>query len=318
MHDTIQLGVSLYSFSGEYVKQRRNLEGCIKSAGKLGFKAVEIVAAQMVPGYPNPSDEWLDWFSGQLRDNGLAPTCWSAYIDMGMRTDRDMSREEIMQFTYNDMLYAKKAGFPMVRTQHSIGPEIFEAMLPACEQLGVMLTIEMHHPHHPGVPVWEKYIELMHKYPEHLGAVPDFSIFQHTPHRLLVRRLIQAGFREDKLDEVLAAHKQGMPCEEAVGSLDLTAAEAEYTEQLYEKFNPTPLEGLDVLVPVSPYMHGKFYILGGDEDPCIPYNKILPRIKQLGFKGAVAAEYEGHHFNMDVDMKEQLRHYAAMFHKYID
>ena len=33
----------------------------------------------------------------------------------------------------------------------------------------------------------------------HLGVVPDFSIFQKKPHRLLVERLVRAGFREDKL-----------------------------------------------------------------------------------------------------------------------
>ena len=37
--------------------------------------------------------------------------CWSAYIDMGIRSDRDLTPEEIIQFTRNDMIYAKKAGY---------------------------------------------------------------------------------------------------------------------------------------------------------------------------------------------------------------
>lgn len=318
MNQDIKLGVSLYSFSGDFVKERRSLEDCLRAVASMGFKGIEIVAAQMVPNYPYPSDEWLYTFRGLMEENSLSPVCWSAYIDNGLRSNRDLTREEIIQFTYNDMVYAKKAGFPIVRTQHSIGPEIFEAMVPACKELDIMLTIEMHHPHNPDVPVWKEYIELMHKYPKQLGAVPDFSIFQHTPHRLLVQRLQQAGFDPGRLQAVLKAHGQGVPCEEAVKANGLSPAEAEYTEQLYEKFNPTPIEGIDILVPVSPYMHGKFYILDGEEDPCIPYDKLLPRIKDLGFKGYIAAEYEGHHFDMSVDMDEQLNRYAGIFHKYID
>lgn len=318
LNQKIELGVSLYSLTSEFVKEKMDLENCLKTVSEMGFKGIEIVAAQMVPEYPNPSDRWLFEFRDLLTKYDLTPVCYSAYIDNGLRTERDLNRDEIIQFTYNDMLYAKKAGFQMVRTQHSISPEILEEMVPACEKLDIMLTVEMHHPHHPKVDVWEKYIELMNKY-EHLGVVPDFSIFQHKPHRLLVERLVRAGFREYKLNRVLEYHEKGIPSENAIGELALTAEEAQFTQELYEKFNPTPLEDLKTLIPVTPYIHGKFYILDNDEfDPCIPYDKILPMILQLGYKGYIAAEYEGHHFDMSVDIKQQLRNYASIFNKYIN
>lgn len=317
MDKKIELGVSLYSLTSEFVKGKKDMEACLKSVAAMGFKGIEIVAAQMVPEYPNPSDKWLYEFANLLAKYSLTPVCYSAYIDYGMRTERDLNRDEIIQCTYNDMLYAKKAGFKMVRTQHSISPELLEAMVPACEQLDMKLTVEMHHPHHPKVPVWKTYLELMNKY-EHLGAVPDFSIFQVKPHRLLVERLERAGFRKDKLQAVLEHHAQHVPAEEAIRELALTAEEAEYTEALYEKFNPTPLEALKELIPVSPYIHGKFYILDNAEyDPCIPYDQILPMIRDLGYHGYIAAEYEGHHFDMSVDMEKQLQNYASIFHKYI-
>jgi sugar phosphate isomerase/epimerase len=76
---------------------------------------------------------------------------------------------------------------------------------------------------------------------------------------------------------------------------------------------------LETLIPVSPYIHGKFYILDdGQFDPCIPYHEILPRVKALGYEGFIAAEYEGHHFDMSINMKEQLERYASLFHKYLD
>jgi sugar phosphate isomerase/epimerase len=316
MSGKIELGVSLYSLTSDYVKERTDLEGCLKAVSEMGFKGIEIVAAQMVPEYPNPSDKWLYGFRELLDKYGLTPVCYSAYIDNGLRSERDLTREEIIQFTQNDMIYAKKAGFQMVRTQHSISPEIYESMVPFCESLDMKLTIEMHHPHHPKVPVWEKYIELMHKYP-HLGAVPDFSIFQIRPHRLLIERLVRAGFREDKLNAVLKAHENKQPWDDAAKELELTPEESQFTEDLYHKFDPTPLSELETLIPVSPYIHGKFYILDGEEDTCIPYDEILPKTQALGYEGFIAAEYEGHHFDMTVDMREQLNRYAAIFNKYI-
>ena len=46
-----------------------------------------------------------------LLKHDLKPLCWSAYIDYGIRSDRDLNEEEIIQFTLNDLIYAKKAGF---------------------------------------------------------------------------------------------------------------------------------------------------------------------------------------------------------------
>lgn len=314
----IQLSVSLYSLSSYYVKEIFTLEECLRAAKDYGFHGIELVAAQMVPEYPNPSDRWLKSFKELLDKYDLKPICYSAYIDYGIRSDRDLNEGEIIQFTVNDMLYAKKAGFDLVRTQHSISPEIYEKMLPYCEKLDMKLAIEMHHPHNPHVPVWEKYLELMNtKGKGYLGVVPDFSIFQVRPHKLLVERLKNAGFREDRLDRVLELHENRTALSEAL-KLDLNQLEAEFTESIYEKFNPTDINELERLIPVTPYIHGKFYYLeNGEIDSCIPYEKILPKLNELGYKGYIAAEYEGHHFNMDIDIPEQLKRYIALCNRYL-
>ena len=92
----IKLGVSLYSLSSDFIKGRLNIEECLKTVADLGFKGIEIVAAQTVPEYPHPSDEWLYSFRDLLDKYDLVPVCYSAYIDNGMRTERDMNREEII------------------------------------------------------------------------------------------------------------------------------------------------------------------------------------------------------------------------------
>ena len=161
MADKIRYGVTLYSYSNEYVNGILSFEEILRTVKAQGYTGIELVASQMVPGYPYPSDEWLAQLKALLEEIGLEPVCWSAYIDMGIRSDRDLTEDEIIQFTVNDLICAKKAGFPMVRTQHAISPKIFRKMIPFCKQLDMKLTIEMHHPHHPEVPVWKELIEIM-------------------------------------------------------------------------------------------------------------------------------------------------------------
>lgn len=314
----IQLGTSLYSMTSDYVSQKRDLRGCLESLRKMGFRGIELVAAQMVPEYPFPGDRWIDEFRQMLSDTGMEPVCYSAYIDSGLRPDRDLSHDEIVQFTMNDLLIAKKAGFPLVRTQHAISPEIMEEMLPWCERLGVKLAVEMHHPHHPHLPVWERYLELFSARGRGmLGVVPDFSIFQHKPHKLIIRRLIRSGFDADRLARVVELHQAHAPLEQAQ-AVCATREERDYTRMIYEKFLPTPVEDLDMLIPFSFYIHGKFYYLeNGEYDECIPFDRILPRIQALGYSGTIAAEYEGHHFDMSIDVDEQMARYAQLFRRYI-
>lgn len=119
MNDKIELGVSLYSLTSEFVTEKMGLEDCLRAVAEMGFKGIEIVAAQTVPEYPNPSDKWLFEFRDLLAKYDLKPVCYSAYIDNGLRPDRDLNHDEIVQFTYNDMLYAKKS-----RIQHDPYPAL--------------------------------------------------------------------------------------------------------------------------------------------------------------------------------------------------
>ena len=310
----IKIGVSLYSLTTQFIHEELDLEGCLKTVHDMGYKGVEIVAAQMVPDYPWPSDEWLFNLRGLLDKYQLEPVCWSAYIDMGTRNDRDMTAAEIIQCTLNDMIYAKKAGFPMVRTQHAISPAIFRKMIPYCKALDMKLTIEMHWPHHPEVPVWKEYVQIMKNEGKgYLGFVPDFSIFQSMPHGLYLRQAKDMGCRSDKLQEIIYIHQKGGQISSLDGG-DFTPVEQEVAADMFGRFNhPARIEQFKDLMDCVFYVHGKFYYLDNDEhDPCIPYEEIISKFVEYGYKGYIASEFEGHHFYSDVNCVDQLRHYVAM------
>jgi sugar phosphate isomerase/epimerase len=321
-NNDIKLGVSLYSLSSLYNTRRLDFEGLLKTVKNMGYEGIEIVAAQMVPEYPNPSDEWLEGLKNLLKKYDLKLVCWSAYIDMGIRTDRDLSEEEIIQYTRNDLIYAKKAGAELVRTQHAITPEIFRKMVPFCKEIGMKLAIEMHSPHHPNVPVWKEYLKLMADPASEglLGIVPDFSIFQHTPAKLAIEMYIHDGFDEKKLRTVIKMHDGGNSMEQTLSSDEFTAYEKHVIGEIYHTCSsPAKLSDLKKLIPYSFYIHGKFYYIEEDcTDPSIHYDQIIPIIKELGYKGYIASEYEGHLFSLDNDPVEQLSRYVTMNRRLLD
>jgi sugar phosphate isomerase/epimerase len=315
-NNDIKLGATLYSFSSEFITDQMTLEDCLRKSSEMGYEGVEIVASQMVPGYPYPTDEWLAWFKDALAKYNLQPVCWSAYIDMGIRTDRDLTEDEIIQSTVNDLICAKKAGFPMVRSQHAISPKIFRKMIPFCKELGMLLTIEMHNPHHPEVPVWKEYFEIMKGEGKGvLGFVPDMSIFQTKPHKLWLDEALSLGCRPEKMQELIDKHNRHVSEEELVSG-DYSPLELEYAADLASFNPPARIEQLKDLIDCAFYMHGKFYYIDEDlNEGSIPYEEILPKIRDYGYKGYIACEYEGHHFSLEESSTEQLRRYVAMTNK---
>lgn len=317
MAKTIKYGVTLYSFSNEYVNGLMSFEEILRKVKEMGYDGIELVASQMVPQYPYPSDEWLIWLKAKLGEIGLEPVCWSAYVDMGIRSDHDLTEDEIIAFTLNDLICAKKAGFPMVRTQHAISPKIFRQMIPFCKELGVKLTIEMHHPHHPNVPVWKEYIEIMRGEGKGvLGFVPDMSIFQDYPHALWIQEALHAGVRKDVLDHMLELHKAKTPREEILAG-DLTEIERFYGEQMIDDYDGAArVSQLKDLMDCVFYMHGKFYYIDKDlKEIAIPYPEIMNMLQEVGYSGYIACEYEGHHFDTTISAVDQLTRYVAMSNK---
>ena len=318
MSKDIKIGVSIYSFTYFYDLKLMSLEDLLRTAHEMGYEGVEVVVAQMAPEYPNISDEWIAHFRELLDKYQLHLVSWSAYIDMGLHPDRDLTDEEICEHTRRDLILAKKAGADLVRTQHAIKPKNFRAMLPFCKQLDMKLCIEMHAPHHPDVPVWKEYLEIMAE-PEsegYLGVVPDFSIFQYAPHKQMIENYLREGFREDKLNAVIELNKKGMTEEEIIATDDFADYEKKVISDIVGHYqSPAKLEDLKKLIPYSPYIHGKFHFLDENcHNPCIPYEEIIPMVKELGFKGYIASEYEG----WDEAAMEQLKRYVTLLNRLLE
>ena len=314
----IDLSVSLYSFSIKFFDRSYDLEACVKKAHELGFKGVEIVAAQMIENYPNPTDEWCEWFKGILKKYDMQPLSYSAYIDMGQHTGRDLTEDEIIQCTLNDIIFAHRLGFHIVRTQHAISPAILEKMIPYAKKWNVWIGVELHAPHNCQVGVWKEYFKLFDRVgSDYIGVVPDMGIFQEHPHELFKTVAKEAGFSATQVEDFITDFEQGMIKEDLIEKWQISAkAQLDVIENMYGTFHKATLEDFDIMIPHSKYIHGKFYYINEEEkDTCIPYEKIVEKIKALGFNGHIAAEYEGHFSDGTVDCVEQLGRYSRMMHK---
>lgn len=316
----IDTSVSLYSFSTKFFDRSYDLEKCIEKSRELGFKGVEIVAAQMIPNYPYPTDAWCDWFTGILKKYDMQPLSYSAYIDMGQHTGRDLTEEEIIQCTLNDIIYASRLGFSIVRTQHAISPAILEKMIPYAKKWGVWIGVELHAPHNCRVGVWKEFFELFNRVgSDYIGVVPDMGIFQEKPHKLFHTVALESGMSKEQLAGILTDFEEGMSKDVLIEKWEIKKQEQiSVIENMYETFHAATLDDLDSMIPHCKYVHGKFYYINeAEEDTCIPYTEIVGRLKALGFQGHIAAEYEGHFSDGRVDCVEQLARYSNMMKRLI-
>lgn len=310
----LKYGVSLYSFAKPYFLREMDVPQLIARSKELGFSGYTFVAAQMCKGYPYPTDEFLDAIHEASERNHMDQVCWEGYLDFGMRNDRDLTAEEIEEFTRNDIIYARKAGFHMMKTQHSISPEIFQKMAPFCEKMDVKLCIEMHWPHYPKVKEWQTYLRIMEKSDGWLGVCPDTSIFQKYPHQLEINQALDDGFDPDKLQIILQMMRDDCEKEEIL-KVCTCDVEKNYVEEYCQMFyRPEAKVGeLADLLKYSHMIHGKFYYLADDEhDPCIPYEDIMPLIKKCGYEGYIVSEYEGHHCSVKEDENLQLKRHCKL------
>ncbi|MBO5999522.1 MAG: TIM barrel protein [Lachnospiraceae bacterium] len=314
----INIGVSIYSMTAAYTTRLLTFDDCVRKAAEMGYEGIEIVAPQSVPGYPYPPEAWCDNFRQMMSDYNLTPICYGTYVDPGKRSDRYPTPEEIIRDTTNDMLVAKSLGFKYVRTLHEFGAETYYKMLPLCEKLDMKLVIELHNPHNPRTPKWQEYFEVMARpeCKEYLGVNLDMGVMQKKPTYQTIVRAIKAGAREDKVEEIINAISNGVP-ENELG--ELNPAEKNLAQQGYYRVsNSATLEEIDMIMPYTLYIHGKFYHINEDlEETCIPYDEIIKILDRYNYKGWVSSEFEGHDPSIPMDFEPQLNRFRDMFKKYI-
>ena len=319
-----KVGCTLFSFGKEYLTGQLDLEGCIREAAKAGAEGYEIVATQMIDSYPYVTDEVAGFFQEMKEKYGIAPACYAANMDRGMRKDRDLTEDEMLAVAINDLNSAKKLGCTVVREQYLMSPEAMVRLAPYAEDYGIKVGIEIHNPESPISDCMMKYREAYEKCgSKYIGFVPDFGCFATGPNKPKWDKAMKAGTPENVLQTVTEMKYAGATQDEAVAkasemmggdpgpAMDFISGAWNFVQ--FRKSCKAELEGLKEIMPICFEMHGKCHYVSEDlHEPAIPYEEIIPVIVNSGFDGYLVTEYEDEGNYSGVEMT---RRHMAMVRK---
>ena len=319
----IKLGVTLYSFTYEYVTGKYSLEDCVRKAAELGVDGYEIVATQMIPSYPYISDEFLAKVSEFEYKYGIRPVAYGANTDRGKLHDRDLNDEELVNDTIRDIQNAHKLGCKVVRAQYLLSPENLVRIAPYAEEYDVKVGIEIHNPETPSTPAMQRYLEAIEKSGStHIGFVPDLGCFATKPNIKNYDGALKKGANKEMLDYAVELKRADVPLREAEQRLKDKGADPHVMSAFYDMYgyltfyNEPDLDGLRRIMPYVFHFHGKFHAMRNGEETSIPYPEVLEVIFNTDFSGYIVSEYEGHSLRadglVDYDAFEAVRQHLEM------
>lgn len=300
----IKLGATLFCYGTEYAKYEYDFEECVKQAALAGATGYEIVATQMIPSYPNVSDEFLGTVKRLKETYGIGPVGYGANNDRGMHWNRDLTDDEMLADAIIDLKSANKLSCKVMRAQYMLSPKAFERLEPYAKIFDVKVGIEIHNPETPKSPKMLEYLEVIKRtQSKYLGFVPDFGCFAVAPNKPQWDKALAAGVKEEHLQLIAKLRSEGVSLEKAREEVEKVGAHPAIQVALqgmygFVQFRPKEqlagqLEDLKEILPYCFEMHGKFHYLSEDgEEPSIPYKEILEMLKKSDFNGYLICEYE--------------------------
>ena len=298
----IHLGVSLYSFTKEYCRGDYTFETCVRKCAEMGVDGYEIVGTQMLPSYPYVNNDFLGEIMRMKAEYGVKPICYGANTDTGMRYDRDLSEQELIASTKRDIETAHRLGCHIMRAQYLLGAETLVKIAPFAEDHDVKVGIEIHNPDTPSTALIQEYLDaIVSSGSRYIGFIPDFGCFADKPNYESYEGVLLKGADKDMLDYAVQLRYDDVPMGDALKLLQKLNADEYVMKAFFNNYGfltyykCPDLEGLKRIIPYCFHFHGKFHNFRDDgTEYSIPYDKILPIIRDSGFDGYIVSEYEGH------------------------
>lgn len=347
----IKRGVSLYSYQQtQFFKQMTWKDMIVEVHDNLKADGIEIIDEATIRDYPFPSEQFIfDWNNFMARYNMKAITM-DVYLDVHQFRDHIMNYREAAQRLKNDIKLAAKLGFKNVRPLCLVPIEVIEMALDTAEKYDIRIGKEIHAP----LPIKvgnrkqptkgmaaaldfrmaEQIIELADRTgSKHVGLVPDFGIFQHSPSQVAIDYCKRHAKIKESVDFILE-NSRNYDYDEMVDVLDEKYPGHELDmgtiEQMSLYQSSAKPEDIIDIIPYIVSIHGKFYNMteipgkpGCYEDKSIDYETPIKYLKEYGFDGYINSEYEGQRYQQDrgieflADEVEQVRRHHEMLRRLI-
>lgn len=317
-----QVGVTLYSFTNEWLKRQFELDTLLAEVARRGLGPnIEIIGFQNFKEFPDVSDEFAETFRAMIAETGLNPVSCAINSDRFLKPGQQpIDDAALVEYHKRQLRSAKKLGFSLVRYQFALPVHLLPEIAPYAEELGIRMGVEVHAPMWAGHPAVQAYGEMYDKLNSPaLGWIPDFG---GTASRIAESMLDAArakGASEDLLDKLKEVWvEDGMSHEKAAkmhewglprGHAPVHIQAACLAFFILSNHDP---KSWAALVDRTIHIHGKFYGVNEDlVEEAIDYDTILPLFKDGGFTGTMVSEWEGHAYDAR-DAFEQVRRHQAM------
>jgi sugar phosphate isomerase/epimerase len=316
----IKRGVSLYSFQEEYFLRTMSLEDCIRAAGEIGARGIEIIPEQSIPGYPHLTHEFVETWFRWMERYGTTPVATDLFLDTKLHPDRWLTRDEQVASVRRDVDIAVRLGATVIRAIINTPPEVMEAAAAYAEEKGVRLLLEVHAPFHYSHPWIEQHLEVMHRTGSlALGLMPDMGTFVRRFPRVVTERALRDGAQPELVDLIVKTYDDHGDVHALMDIVNYRGGgpvEFGLARQATHYIWSEPKAMLPHMSLIG-HIQAKFYEMTEDEvEYSIPYDEIVPVLVEGGFDGYLSSEYEGNRHIQDVflvDSVEQVRRQHAMF-----
>lgn len=319
MVNKIKLGVRVFSF-----RNTKTLEDAIKTIVKIGADAFDVTASMTIKGYPWPSEQMIEYVTGLCSQYKVKLISYDGNVDLGMRCDRRLTEDEMFGYALNDIYYAHRFGAEVHRIQWLLPPSVLARLAPYAEAYDVKAGVEIHSPLIPSSPAVKAYVRMFEKAKSnYIGLIPDFGSLADRPIKFFVDDAMRTGTKTEIMDCMIDGINNKLPesrIEKQIRKMGATEQDvAVLHHPMFHQWEAeSDLEGLKDILPYCIHFHGKFF--GFDEDGNdinIPVGKILPIIRDFGYDGYIASEYEGNKFT-SADPVDQIVKQRALYQKILE
>jgi sugar phosphate isomerase/epimerase len=290
-----KVGISFHTFVQEFISFVYSFEDMMEMASVLGG-GVEIVGPSNHRGFPEVTDEFERAFKSSLDRYGLTPTSYGSYADPFMLPDRDLTPEEIYDYTVLQLKGAAKLGFPVVRLQY-FTHVVAGRLVRVAEKLNLKMGYELHTPLTIESPlVMQLREEIAELSSDRLGLIPDFGIFARSISQHHLNMGTRAGVPETIVTEAQRLWKAETPKHdaiEAVRAMGASEKAVSWINMVWGCFGHSKPASLADIREQIVHCHGKFYSIVDGDEPDLRYDEVVKTLLDIGYEGWVSTEYEG-------------------------
>lgn len=305
---SIMLGTTIYSMTNEWLAGQFTLPQLIDEVGrrKLG-PGLELIGFQNLRGFPNKVDKQdLKVFLDAVERNELTLTSLAGNADIALNPAKWMDTDQSVEYMRPQIEMAGELGFPVMRIQIGLTPEVLTKLEPIAAKAKVKLGMEVHAPEGPNTPKVLATREVYEKIDsEYLGFVPDFSSCMRAIPPGMMDKLGQAGLSEAGKQLINQYwESDGHPFQRYMAFAEQARAQGEpelpisQAKLIFTMFGRQQPEDWADILDRTVHIHGKFYEVNEEctDSPSIDYHRILPVFAKAGRTISMSSEWEGHAF----------------------